>query len=106
VPRLRYTDAAQADLRSIARYVAMASQSRATAASFITRLRAHCTKLAALPGTLGQARPELHPEVRSTPFRGYVIFFRYCGSTLEIVNVLEGHRDILAHFDERGSLDS
>ena len=31
-------------------------------------------------------------------FGGYVIFFRYKGDVLEIVNVLEGHRDIDAYF--------
>jgi plasmid stabilization system protein ParE len=27
-----------------------------------------------------------------------MIFFRYLGDTVEIVNVIEGHRDIEAHF--------
>jgi toxin ParE1/3/4 len=29
-----------------------------------------------------------------------VIFFRYEGDTLEVVNVLEGHRDIDAYFQD------
>jgi len=37
-------------------------------------------------------------NTRSIAFRGYVIFFRYEGNMLEIVNVLEGHRDIDAYF--------
>jgi len=55
--------------------------------------------LASLPGTLGQARPELRPDIRSTPFSGYVIFFRYEGDDFEVVNVLEGHRDVDAYFE-------
>lgn len=103
---LRYSDTAQEDIESIALFVANASQSRGVAESFVGALQAKCRKLAALPGTLGQTRPELHPEIRSTPFRGYVIFFRYRPGTLEIVNILEGHRDIVAHFEERAPLDS
>ncbi len=60
---------------------------------FVNRMRQQCGKLAALPGTLGRARPELRPDIRSFPFRGYVIFFRYGTETFEVVNILEGHRD-------------
>ena len=55
-----------------------------------------CARLASLPGTLGRARPDL----RSFPFGNYVIFFRYRDDVLEVVNVLEGHRDIDAFFSE------
>ena len=30
--------------------------------------------------------------------KNYMIFFRYIGDTVEIVNVIEGHRDIKALF--------
>ncbi len=49
---------------------------------------------------LGRARPELRPDVRSLPFGNYVIFFRYRDGALEVVNVLEGHRDIDAFFSK------
>lgn len=55
-------------------------------------------KLAALAGTLGTPRPELLPDIRSIAHQGYVVFFRYLGDRIEIVNVLEGHRDIDGHF--------
>jgi toxin ParE1/3/4 len=51
---------------------------------------------------MGWARPELRSDIRSVAFKGYVIFFRYVGDRFEVVNILEGHRDILAHFDEEG----
>jgi plasmid stabilization system protein ParE len=38
--------------------------------------------------------------MRSHPHKSYVIFFRYAGDELEIVNVLEGHRDIEAFFSK------
>lgn len=51
-----------------------------------------------LSGTLGRARPELRPDIRSFAFGNYTIFFRYLDDRFEVVNVLEGHRDFDAHF--------
>ena len=41
--------------------------------------------------------------LRSHPHGNYVIFFHYVGEAFEVVNVLEGHRDVAAFFgsDER-----
>lgn len=47
---------------------------------------------------MGRARPELLPDVRSFAFRGYVIFFRYVDDVFEVVNIIEGHRDLESHF--------
>lgn len=98
--RLVYLSSAVRDLRDILRYVAQESGGRAVARVFVDRLQQQCGRLAALPGTLGRARPELRPDIRSFPFRGYVIFFRYQDETLEVVNVLEGHRDFPGLFGE------
>ncbi len=62
--------------------------------------RGRCHDIASKPGTLGRARPELRPDIRSAAHKGYVIFFRYIEDRLEVVNILEGHRDIDAHFSE------
>jgi plasmid stabilization system protein ParE len=51
-----------------------------------------------LPGTLGRQRPELGGELRSFAFKGYVIFFRSTAGRFEVINVIEGHRDIGALF--------
>ena len=53
---------------------------------------------------MGRAWPELRRGIRSLSFKNYVIFFRYKDGDLEIVNVLEGHRDIDSYFgdDEAG----
>jgi len=58
-----------------------------------------------LTGLLGRARPELRRDIRSTPFGNYLIFFRYLPSTrqrdiLEIVNLLESRRDLIAYFSD------
>jgi plasmid stabilization system protein ParE len=98
VRRLVYLASARRDLASILDYITRQSGSLAVGRGFTDQLRGHCAKLARLPGTLGRARPELRPDIRSTVHRGYVIFFRYRDDTLEIVSILEGHRDIDGHF--------
>jgi len=100
VPRLRYSASARADLELIATYIAEKSGSRAIAERFTGELRRKCADLAAAPIRMGRARNELRPGLRSHPYKLYVIFFRYVGDVLEIVNVIEGHRDIAALFGE------
>ena len=100
MPILRFTSDALNNIADIARYIAQESGSRALAESFADRLIEKCEHLASLPGTMGRARPELRPEMRSSAFKSYVIFFRYEGDMLEVVNVLEGHRDIEAFYGE------
>jgi plasmid stabilization system protein ParE len=98
VPRLVYLASARRDFGAILAYITRESGHLSVGRGFVELLRQQCRKLASLPGTLGRPRPELRTDVRSFPFKGYVIFFRYEGDTLEIVNVLEGHRDIDAYF--------
>jgi toxin ParE1/3/4 len=84
------------------------SGSVSVAQRFVRELRDYCHHLAALPGTLGRARPELRPDLRSMPYKNYVIFFRYVDDRyvddrFEVVNILEGHRDIIAYFDDEAN---
>lgn len=79
-------------------YITRESGSAAIGLRFVGQIRQHCRTLASLPGTLGRTRPELRPDIRSASYGGYVIFFRYENRLFEVVNVLEGHRDIEAHF--------
>jgi plasmid stabilization system protein ParE len=103
VPRLRFTAGARADLGAIAAYIAEQSGSRIVAERFTRELRRKCADLAAAPIRMGRARNELRPDLRSHPHKSYVIFFRYVGDVLEVVNVIEGHRDIPALFRDEGS---
>ncbi len=96
--RLVYLSSARQDFRDILRYLTQESGDRALARGFVNRLQQQCGKLASLPGTLGRARPELRPDIRSVPYRGYIIFFRYEAEMFEVVNVLEGHRDFSSLF--------
>jgi toxin ParE1/3/4 len=71
---------------------------------FTGEIIAKCEHLAMLTGPLGR---ELRPDIRSTPFKNYLIFFRYLPSEtdrdiFEVVNVVESHRDLIAHFGDDG----
>jgi toxin ParE1/3/4 len=99
VTRLRYTDAARADIAEITLYITIQSGSRKIAENFRDRLHQKCRQLASLPGQMGRPRRELRSDLRSLTFKSYVIFFRYRGEVFEVVNVLEGHRDIEGHFE-------
>jgi toxin ParE1/3/4 len=98
VRSLRFSGAALDDIAAITAYIADASGNMDLAQGFAGTLLDRCERLAALPGTLGRARPELRPDLRSIPFKSYVIFFRYLDDAFEVVNILEGHRDIDGYF--------
>lgn len=97
--RLKYLDSAKQDFVNTLRYISRESGSLATGQQFVSALRGKCRHLASLPGHMGRPRPELRPEMRSFAFRGYVIFFRYTADAFEVVNILEGHRDIETYFE-------
>ena len=97
--QLKYLDGAKHDLGNIAKYIARESGSRDIALTYVSRIRAKCKNLAAAETSRrGTDRSELIEGMRSEPFGNYVIFFRYFENSLEVVNILEGHRDIAAHF--------
>lgn len=87
------------------KYITRESGSLVIGRRFVGELRQKCRSLAGLPGTIGRARPELRPDIRSTAFKGYVIFFRYVGDHFEVVNIIEGHRDIDALLSSVGEGD-
>jgi plasmid stabilization system protein ParE len=100
VRRATFLKSAAADLLAILTYIADESGSVAVGEAFVHKLRAQCHKLAALNATMGRARPELHPDIRSFPYMGYVIFFRYVEKRFEVVDILEGLWDIGFHFSQ------
>ena len=102
MPILRFLDSARDDLVEIATYIA-ASGGDEAAVRFTGEIIAKCEHLATLVGLLGRRRPELRPDIRSTPFKRYLIFFRYLPSEtnrdiFEVVNVIESHRDLIGYF--------
>ena len=100
MPTLRYLAQARDDLIAIKRYISRKSGSPKVALQFTARLREQCRKLADYPGKIGRLRPELRNDIYSFPYGNYIIFFAYNGKYLDIVSIIEGHRDIDALFSE------
>ncbi len=98
--RLRYLAQAKDDLINIKRYIARESGSQSTALQYTGKIREQCRKLADLSGKIGRLRPELRENLRSFPYGNYVIFFMYNDEYLDVVTIIEGHRDIEAMFEE------
>lgn len=92
--RLRILASARRDIAAIYDYILEASGNVAVA----KRFTAQCQHLGSLATVLGRPRPELRPGIRTFPFRNYIIVMRYVENTLEIVNVIESHRDLEATF--------
>jgi toxin ParE1/3/4 len=96
----RYTSGALDDLRDIADFIAERSLSEDISEAFIFDLDERCRKLAVLPGQLGSDRSELRTGIRSTPHKGYIIFFRYGDELMEVVSIVHGSRDLNSHFSK------
>lgn len=97
---LRYVASSRQDIRDIAEFILQETASRQLAIGLVTRLREQCQKLAALPGTLGRARPDIGTDIRSFPWKGYVIFIRYGDTTLDVLHILHASRDVIAYFGD------
>ena len=98
--QLRYLEQAKLDLIQIKRHIARESGSNEVAIRYTEKLRQQCRKLAELPGTMGRARPELMEGIRSLPYGNYVILFRYRNAVVEVISIIEGHRDIEEMFSQ------
>ncbi|MDI6025712.1 type II toxin-antitoxin system RelE/ParE family toxin [Corticibacterium sp. UT-5YL-CI-8] len=76
----------------------MAAANSSVGLRFADELLGRFEDLSRLPATMGRPRPELRKDMRSFAHEGYVIFFRYRDDLFEVLNVLEGHRDIDTYF--------
>lgn len=79
--RLEIQPRAEADLESIADYIAEDNPSRAV--TFVQDLREQCQKIAKSP-QIYRARPELGAAIRSCSFGNYLIIFDVHPTALEI----------------------
>ncbi len=50
---------------------------------------------------MGGARPALADDLRAFPYGNYIILFRYLKDALEVVTIVERHRDLGALFDPK-----
>ena len=88
---VRFRPEAEADLLSIALYIAADSPRQAE--KMIARLRARCTALSSQI-FLGRPRPELGEDMRGLVERPYLIVYRVIGADAEIVAIVHGARDL------------
>lgn len=89
--RLRFTAAAEADLRQIAIFIA--SDSPRQAATFVRQLRTACRGLLDKPYRFPQASPGKNSFVRKRPHGAYVIIYAVQENAVEIIRVLHSARD-------------
>lgn len=89
--------AARHDLADIWEYISRDNEEAAT--DLLQSIYQQCLVLAELPG-LGRSRNvDLAIGLRSYPVGRYVIYFRMCGSTLELVRVIHSARDLTEIFE-------
>jgi hypothetical protein len=94
VPRIRYTALRAAILvRYTATFVSAVVVAKLHGDSF-TSFVTNAISLPRPRSRMGRARADLRPGLRSHAHKSYVIFFRYEGDVLEIMRVIESHRDI------------
>jgi toxin ParE1/3/4 len=99
---VRWSLAAERDLRSIEEFIALDAPLRAVA--FVDRL-IHSAESLSLAPRLGRMVPEFErPELREIIFRGYRIVYLLHEPTLTILRVVHGARD-LASLVEREPWD-
>lgn len=89
---------AQRDLRRIHRYITAESGSR-RADDLIERVLAVCALFATQPDA-GQPRPELGQHVRACSYGPYLVFYRLRGSTLQVIRIIHGKRDMPTAWNE------
>ena len=95
----RLTLEAEKDLDEITDFIAAGNA--AAASRLIDAIEAKCQALAEMPG-MGRRREELAPNLRSSPVRKYIIFYRHQDEGIEVIRGIHGHRDIPKLF-ERGT---
>lgn len=95
--RIRMTASANADVRSIARWIARDSVDNAVNWTF--ELDDKLQKLLETPGS-GTDRSDLRPGMRSSPFGQYLIFFKPFRYGIQVIRVIHGARDYTRFFDK------
>jgi toxin ParE1/3/4 len=88
--RVRTTEHAEADIRSIAQWIARDSPH--AAAKWVDDLAGEFLKIAQTPG-VGTDRDDLRPKLRSVAFGNYIVFFKSMHRGVIVVRVIHGARD-------------
>lgn len=95
--RCFFTPEANQDLEEIHDFIAGDSPKRAL--DFIEHIEENVQLLAKSP-EIGRRREELIPGIRSFPVGHHIVFYRILKSSLEVLRILHGSRDIPNIFTE------
>ena len=93
----RITPRASQDIEEIADYLATQS-SLASAETFLSGIDSALQRIAQFP-QIGRKRDELYPDLRSLPYKQYLIFYRLLEDEIEIFRVVSGYQDLAALFE-------
>jgi toxin ParE1/3/4 len=96
LPRVTKTRLAEQDLDDIWFHIALDNPDAAD--RVLDAINERCALLAEHK-RMGRARPELAPELRSSPLGRYILYYRPEPEGIELVRVLDGARDVNALFD-------
>lgn len=91
---------AQRDLVAAARYAAKKSGTARTGHRLISRLGTVMEALAALP-TMGRARYDVRPRLRSFPSKPFIIYYRRTQTGIHVVRILHQRQDVRGVFPWR-----
>lgn len=93
--KIEHTRQSRTDLLEIWSYISDYSEVAATRT--LERISEAISTLADQP-FIGRARPELGVDIRSFPVGNYLIFYVVDDEQLNLVRIIEGHRDLEAQF--------
>ena len=97
MPRVIRDIQAAADLDQIYDYIGVQNQSPRAADRFLNALNEKLQLYASQP-EMGELRPDLGERIRVFPFGNYVVIYRPLEDGIDVLRVVEGHRDYPALF--------
>ena len=92
MPTVIFTPLAEEDLLQIWLYLATEADEQA-ADRFVDQIEEKCRRIPRAPKGF-RLRPELLPDLRSSPFKSYVIFYIPSESGIEVIRIIHAARDI------------
>jgi len=87
-----FTAQAEADIEAIGEYIAEDNQPRAF--SFVRQIRERCEKIARMPEAVPVVLEQDDVAIRRIVFGRYLIFYTLENSTVTVLRVLHGARDL------------
>ncbi|NEO87693.1 MAG: type II toxin-antitoxin system RelE/ParE family toxin [Spirulina sp. SIO3F2] len=94
----RITPRASRDIEAIADYIA-AQSTLEIAEQFLNDIDIIFQRLSQFP-QMGRKRDELYPNLRSFPYKKYLVFYRLLNDEIEVFRIVSGYQDLNSLFDK------